>query len=107
VHIDVQEGGLAVITYIFAKEDTVSRYCWEVIGCKVKETCPAFIEKRKDCWNVPGTMCGIQFMWQILAKNLSKECISCRHKKMAEKENLPESTLDSSLIAGKKRTETP
>jgi len=64
----------------------VSKFCWEIINCKVFETCPAFIERRKDCWNVPGTMCGIQHRWELITKKLSKECLACTHKMMAEKE---------------------
>jgi methyl-accepting chemotaxis protein len=33
-------------------------YCWDVQGCKVKDQCPAYPHYGRDCFAVPGTLCG-------------------------------------------------
>lgn len=33
------------------------RVCWEVMGCKVREGCPAYPEFGRACFAVPGTLC--------------------------------------------------
>ncbi|MEW6348250.1 MAG: two-CW domain-containing protein [Thermodesulfobacteriota bacterium] len=31
--------------------------CWEFTNCKSKEKCPAYPDKGRECWEVPGTLC--------------------------------------------------
>ncbi len=31
--------------------------CWEYSNCKYHATCPAYPDRGRDCWEVPGTLC--------------------------------------------------
>ncbi len=34
----------------------LTRNCWEILNCQ-EERCPAFGDRRRRCWNLPGTLC--------------------------------------------------
>ncbi len=33
--------------------------CWDVMGCApiLKETCPAYLDRSRPCWDIPNTAC--------------------------------------------------
>jgi methyl-accepting chemotaxis protein len=55
--------------------------CWEFQKCKeeLKNICPAYPDKGKDCWKVTGTMCkGIQ---QGTKEKKIHQCNMCNYYK--------------------------
>jgi signal transduction histidine kinase len=49
--------------------------CWHLMDCR-NESCPAYGEDRRRCWNIEGTLCPSCLEGQIIAK--SDVCKTCR-----------------------------